>query len=144
LEESLDLYLRQKAPAIPKEWKEFLVKIAPYLTIVGIIICLPAVLALLGLSALVVPFGFLGGLVAGRPFMSFNYLISVILLLVTVVFYVLAVPGLFGRTRAGWMWVYYAVLVNAVSNLVSFNIGGLVIGSLLSLYILFQVKEYYK
>jgi len=40
--------------------------------------------------------------------------------------------------------MFYASLLGAVQNAVSFNLGGLVVGTLLSLYILFQIKSYYK
>jgi hypothetical protein len=43
LEETLDLYFRQKAPAMPPNVKELLVKAAPWITLFILVITLPAV-----------------------------------------------------------------------------------------------------
>ncbi len=137
-------YLVKKAPGLPENIKELLVKIAPWVSLVGVILGIPAVLAIFGLSAFVMPLGFLGGIMSGRPFFGVTYLVSVAFLVVTLVLEALAIPGLFKRSKQGWMFAYYAVLVSAVSNLVSFNLGGLIIGTLIGLYILFQLKSYYR
>ncbi len=144
LESNLDLYLGQKAPQIPKEWKEFLVKVAPYLAIIGVVIGIPAVLALFGISAFVVPIGTFGGMMSGQPFLGVGYIISVIFLAGVIILEALSISPLFKRNKTGWNYMYYATLLGAIQNLISFNIGGLIIGTLLSLYILFQVRELYK
>ena len=144
LESNLDEYLGKKAPRMPKEWREFLVKAAPYLAILGVVLGIPAVLTLLGLGAFLVPFGTLGGIVTGRPFLGVGYIINIAFLIVILVIEALSISPLFKRSKTGWNYMYYATLLGAVQNLVSFNIGGLIIGTLISLYLLFQVKEYYK
>lgn len=40
--------------------------------------------------------------------------------------------------------MFYAVLVTAVYDLVTFSLGGLIIGTGISLYILYQIKSFYK
>jgi hypothetical protein len=144
LENNLDEYLGKKAPQLPKEWRELLVKVAPYLAIIGVVLGVPGVLALLGLSTFVVPLGTISGMVSGRPFLGFGYLINVIFLGVMIVLEALSISPLFKRSKTGWNYMYYATLIGAIQNLISFNLGGLIIGTLLSLYLLFQVKEYYK
>lgn len=144
LEDNLDLYLGKKAPQLPKEWREFLVKIAPYLAILGVIIGVPGVLALLGLGTFIVPLGTIGGIVSGKPFLGLGYLVNVIFLGVMIVLEALAISPLFKRSKTGWNYLYYSTLLGAVQNIIGFNIGGLIIGTLISLYLLFQVKEYYK
>jgi len=140
LENLLEEYLVKKAPfTLPANWKEAIVKFAPWISLILMIVALPAVLALFGLGAVLTPFSYLGGLRAG-----FGYTFGLIVSAVSVVLEAIAIPGLFKRTRQGWNFVYYATLVGVVENVLHFNIGGLIIGSLLSLYILFQVKEYYK
>lgn len=139
IESQLDLYLVDKAPSIPKQWKEILVKIAPWLIAIGVIFSLPAILAIFGFAAVFSPFAYMGGLRYGAGFS-----ISWIFLLIALVLNILALPGLFKRAKQGWYFLYYGALVSAVQNLVTFNLGGLIIGTLLSLYILFQLKEYYK
>ena len=139
LDETLELYLVKKAPALPVNAKEAIVKFAPWITLIMIVLALPAILAIFGLGAIVMPFSYIGGLRYGL-----NYTLSMIVAAVVLVVEAIAIPGLLKRSKGAWNLVYYATLIGAVQNLLTFNIGGLVIGTLLSLYILFQVKSYYK
>lgn len=141
LEDVLDLYLVKKAPALPANIKQVIVNFAPWLIIIGIIFSIPAVFALFGLGSMMsaLPYGYAMGARFGLP-----YFLSIAFLVVIVVLEIMALPGLFSRSAKGWRFIFYSVLVSAVSSLVSFNLFGLVIGTLISLYLLFQVKEYYK
>lgn len=139
LEKQLGLYLVDKAPAIPKEWREIIVKILPWLSVVMVIIALPAILAVLGLATMFGPYGYLAGVGYGSG-VNLNWIFTLVIMAIEG----LAIPGLFKRSRYAWSLLFYAALLGAVQNLVFVNLGGLIIGTLLSLYILFQVKEYYK
>lgn len=139
LEDTLEVYLVKKAPALPENVKEIIVKFAPWLTLIMLIIALPAILFAFGLGAIVAPFAMLGGVHAG-----ISWGLGLVFSAITLVIEVIALPGLFKRSKASWNLLFYATLVTAVDNLISFNLGGLVIGSLISWYFLFQVKEYYK
>ncbi len=136
LEVTLGEYLGEKAPQLPKAWKEVLVKLAPYLMIVGVVFGVMGFLALLGLGTFLVPLGAIGGMKTG--------LLNIVFLGAVLLLEGLAIPGLFSRSKKAWTFLYWSALVGVVQNIVSFNVGGLVIGGLLSLYFLFQVKEYYK
>jgi len=144
LEETLEIYMVKKAPfSIPQNWKELIVKFAPYLTILSIIIGVPAVLAVLGIGALVSPFtAFLGPRYALSY--SFNYVLSMIAFGAAIVFEVLAVPGLFKREKKAWQFLFYASLIGFVSGFLGGDWVGMIVGTLISWYVLFQVKEYYK
>ena len=144
LEVTLEEYLVKKAPQLPKAWKEVLVKFAPYLAIVGVVFGVMGFLALLGLGTFLVPLGAIGGMMTGQPFLGFGYILNIVFLGAVVLLEGLAIPGLFSRSKKAWTFLYWSALVSVVQNIVSFNIGGLVIGGLLSMYFLFQVKEYYK
>lgn len=144
LEETLDLYFGKKAPALPKDIKEILVKLAPYLAILGVVLSIPAILAVLGIGAIFAPFGMMGGWMTGRVFWGAGYYINMAFLIVMVILEALAISGLMKRTKAGWNYMFYASLVNILQNAVSFNLGGLIIGGVISFYLLFQVREYYK
>lgn len=139
LEDTLELYLVKKAPAMPEAWKKVIVKLAPWITLILLILALPAILAVFGLGAILTPFSFLGGVRYG-----FNYMASLVFSVITIILEAMAIPGLFKRSEKGWRLVYYATLVGAVESLLTFNIGGLIIGTGISLYILFQVKSHYK
>jgi len=145
LEVTLEEYLVKKAPVtIPKEWKEIIVKFAPYLAILGVVMGIPAVLALLGAGTILAPLGFVGGMMTGRPFLGVGFIVNVLFLGAMVLLEGLAIPGLFSRSKKAWNFLFWSSLLGIVQNLVTFNIGGLVIGGIISMYFLFQVKEYYK
>lgn len=141
LNKTLELYLIKKAPALPKNVKEILVKFAPWGSIILVVLGLPAVFALLGLGAIISspPYGGYSMMRTGGG-LSLSWL----LLLATIVLEALAIPGLFKKKLAGWNFLYWGVWVNAVYQLLSFQIIGLIVSTLISLYVLFQVKSYYK
>lgn len=142
LNKTLELYLVKKAPALPKNIKEILVKLAPWLTIIGVVLSIPAILAFFGLSAMMsgLPYGAYGMMRAGGGFS----LLAALFLVATAVLEALAIPGLMKQKMAGWNFLYWGVLVNAVYSLLSYDIIGMLVSVLISLYLLFQVKSYYK
>lgn len=140
LEEKLKVYLVDKAPfQLPDGVKEFIVKWGPWITLVLLILTLPAILLAFGLGALVAPFAFLGGVQAGVGF-GIGMIFSAAILVLEAI----AIPGLLKRKLSAWRLMYWAALLGGVEAVISFNLGGLIIGTLLSLYILFQIKSYYK
>ena len=62
---------------------------------------------------------------------------------ITLILEIMALPGLFKQQRKSWNLLYYSVLASALYNLLSLNLFGLIIGTLISLYILFQIKKSY-
>lgn len=138
LETTLDTYLVTKAPRLPDNWREVFVKFLPWVTLVLLVLALPALLLLLGLGTFLLPFSFLGGAAAGGAFT-----VGLVVSIVSLVLEVMALPGLFNKKRQGWVFIYWATLVGVLSSLLSFSIGG-VLFSVLWLYLIFQVKNYYK
>lgn len=133
----LDYYLVQKAPfQIPDGGREWIVKYGPWIAVVLLILTLPPLLFALGIGAVVMPFAGVG-YAAG-----FTYL--TILVLVNVGLMVMALPGLFARKIAGWNLLFYAQLVGFLTSLLSGSVLGGLIGLLISLYILFQVRGLYR
>lgn len=132
-------YLVKKAPSLPDGAKEAIVKFGPWISLILIVMSAPLVLAFLGLGTALMPLSYLGGLQAGL-----GYTVSMVLTLIMLVVEAIALPGLFKRQKGAWNLMFYATLIGALQNLVSFNLGGLIVGTLLSLYILFQIKTYYK
>jgi hypothetical protein len=137
-EDILDGFFGEKLPALPMEVKEFLVKFGPWLIVVSVILMLPAIFAALGLGAIAVPFAYLGGIRSG-----FNFSLGLIFALVIFVLNIMALPGLFGRKMSAWRLLFYSSLVMAVENLLSMNLSGLVVGSVIGWYVLFQIKGLY-
>jgi hypothetical protein len=144
LEDILDQYLNKKAPAIPTAGKEALVKFAPYLAILSVIVMAPTIIGILGLGTFLAPFGLISGALTGRPFLGLGYMIGVVFSIVMLVLSVLSINPLFKRERKGWLYMFYAVLLGGVHDLLQLNLVGLIIFTGLWLYVLFQVREYYK
>lgn len=137
LDKFLDKYLVKKAPAIPKDIKEIIVKYSPYLIILSILSIIPSVLAILGLNTLSLPFKLFSRL-------SFGYTLSTIILLTRVILYIIALPGLFKRQAKSWKYLYYSVLISTLHSVLYFHLVNFLIGTVLSLYVLFQIKSHYK
>ena len=127
----LEVLFGQKAPALPKEFKEILVKIAPYLAILGVIVILFDVLAMLQKRAFFAGFSF--------GFSSVHF----VLLIIVGILYASAVSGLFKKQPAGWNFTFYALIVCLVSQIASYDVAGFILSAVIGLYVLFQVKPYY-
>lgn len=139
LEDLLEVYLVKKAPKLPDNIKEAIVKFSPWITLLLIVLALPVILAVFGLGSILMPFSFIGGMNRG-----ITYLATILLSGGSLILEAVAIPGLFKRTRQAWNLMFYATLLSGVENIISFNVGGLVIGTGIALYLLFQVKTYYK
>lgn len=133
----LDFYLVKKAPfQIPDNAKEWLVQYGPWITVVLMVLMLPAVLFVLGVGTALVPFGGVGYAT------GFGYL--AIGLIVELGLTAASLPGLFARRMAGWKLLFYARAVGLVASLLAGNIVSALVGGLISFYILFQVRPLYK
>lgn len=145
LEAMLDEYMVTKAPfALPLGLKEFLVKVSPYLVIVFAVMALPLILAALGMSAAFTPFAMMGGYGYGYGGYGFRTIVSLAVAAITIVMYVMAVPGLFKQTKSAWRLMFYVSIISLIGSILSFDIIGGIIGAIIGWYILFQLKDMYK
>lgn len=128
-----------KAPHLPNDIREIIVKIAPYLAIIGIVLSVLALPALLGFGMMGAPAAMMvgGGRFGGMILLAGLFSIANLILLI------LAFPGLQKRQASGWNYVFYSVLLGAVQSLLSLNLIGLIVFTTLELYILFEVKSHY-
>ncbi|MFA6250337.1 MAG: chromate transporter [Candidatus Shapirobacteria bacterium] len=137
LDAFLTEYLLHKAPALPQGFKEFIVKYGPYIDLVMIVLMAPVILAILGISAIALPFSFLGGGV------SFLGIISMVLSTFILVLEIIALPGLFKRQLKSWKLLYYVALLGLLNSLLSFQLVGGLVSAAITLYFLYQIKSYY-
>jgi hypothetical protein len=145
LEAILDEYMVTKAPfALPQEVKEFLVNVSPYLIIIFVVMALPIIFAALGLTAILTPFAMMGGYRYGFDW-GFGAIIGLAISVISIIIEIMAVPGLFKRTKGAWRLLFYASIVSLIGSILSVSgiISGL-IGTIIGWYLLFQVKELYK
>lgn len=138
LENKINIYFGQKAPKLPEGVAKFIVKYGPYFAIVGLIFGVGALLVSFGILSTVIPMSAYG-YAYGYHF-SFWSIFS----LIVVVLQAMAIPGLLKRLKSAWNLMFYASLISALSALLSFNLGSLVIGTAISWYFLFQIRKYYK
>ncbi len=131
-----DLFLK-KAPGLPDKAKEWIVKAVPWLALVFGIMAIPGLLAIFGFGAITTPFWVLRGT------RSFGYLIGFAVSAIQVVLQLVAVTYLFKKVQKGWQLLYWATLLSVVSAILHVSGFGLV-GAGVSLYLLYQIKSFYK
>jgi hypothetical protein len=132
----LDLYLVKQAPfQIPDGGREWIVKFGPWITVVLLILTLPVLLFALGLGVFFIPFGGVG-YASGFGMLTLFVIVEVGLMIA-------ALPGLFARKMAGWQLLFYSQLVNIAYNVLSGHVVSGLLGGLIALYILFQVRPLY-
>jgi hypothetical protein len=132
----LDYYLVQKAPfQLPDGAREAIVRFGPWIAVVLLILSLPAILVVLGVGTFLIPFG---GLVYAT---SFTY--AIVFLLIHLGLLIAALPGLFARRISGWRLAFYSELFSILWSLANLNVVSGLLGGLIGLYILFQVRTLY-
>ncbi len=125
---------------LPSSAKEFIVKFGPWISLVLIILALPALLAAFAIGGIALPFA----AVSGQVHWGGMFIVTMVISIATLVLEAFALPYLFKRQIKGWNFMFYAALLSATSSILSMNLGGLIIGTALSMYILFEIKSYYK
>lgn len=137
-----DLFVKKISLTIPAKAREVIVTIAPWVTLIILIVSLPALLGLFGFSSLIGGFGYLGAHFGAR------YYIGLLILLIQVIIMAVSISPLLKREMRGWKMVYYANLISFVYSLFSaFTLGDIIwsiISLAIGLYIMFQVKPLYK
>jgi hypothetical protein len=132
------VFTSKKIPSLPDNVKELLVKLSPWFVTISMIMLLPLILAAFGLSAVAMPFSYLGGL-----HMGFSYTIGMVFTFGMILLELMAIPGLFKREQKAWRLIFYSTLLSLVQQLLNWNLGSLMIGGAISFYFLFQVKSKY-
>ena len=132
----LDYYFVKKAPfQIPEQGREAIVKWGPWIAVVLIALSLPAILALLGFGASLIPFG--------GYYYATGFGLSTIFLIVHFGLMIAALPGLFARKMSGWRLMFYAEVATLVYLLAFYAIVAAIIRALIAFYILFQIRTKY-
>lgn len=137
LDKTFEEYLLNKTPVLPKDVVKFLVAISPWFAVISVIIGIPAFLAVFGFGALLTPFAFVAGVQTGAYW--FFWLIG----LAQVILAAIAIKPLFARQIKGWTLLFYSQLLSLVVSLGHYNFGSLIF-SVLSFYLLYQIKKSYK
>jgi branched-subunit amino acid transport protein len=139
LDKTLQTYLLDKAPKMPADIQKLIVQYGPYLVLIGTVMGAVSLLNAFGTLGVATPFMMMGGYKAGML-----YQLSLLFFGASVVLSALSLPGLFKKTKQGWQYAWYNGLLTAVMSIVTLNIFGLIIGSGIGFYILYQIKHHYK
>lgn len=145
----LEPYFTTQAPfQIPANGREMLVSWLPWINLVGGILCILAFLSLLGLAGFVSTISVVAGYSAG------TYIwIPMLILLAQGVVHLIAFPGLRNNKLSAWKLLFWADVIFFIYNIVSgfvtptgliSGILGAIISVVIGMYLLFQVKSYYK
>lgn len=129
-------FFTKSLPPLPDNIRELLAKIAPFLTILGVIFGVIALLAILGIVGVASPALVMYGAV--------GWIIGLIFLGAQVALQALAIPGLLNRQYNGWAFLFLSGLVGLAYDVITLNLISFLIGGLLTFYLLYQVKPYFK
>lgn len=161
LEKSLDGVLGEKAAyKLPKSAREGLVKIAPWLSLLGGIFGLLSAIGLWQAAHRVNELvdyanqlsASFGGPAQSADKLGAAFWLSLVMLVVFSALAFLAFPGLKNRKKTGWNLMFYSAIANFVYGVISIFYSGAgfgsfvmtALGTVLGLYLLFQVRSYYK
>lgn len=130
--------LFKNAPHLPKNIREIIVKIVPWLALIfGILVILGGLTAV-GISPIAAIGGFEGS--------AFTLVVGVLSLVVGVLM-LMAFPKLQKHQYAGWRLLFWVEVLSLVSNLLTLNMSSIlvsIIWILIGFYFLFEIKSYYK
>ncbi len=128
-----------KLPALPDNGRKGLANVMPWIALVFGILGVLTGIAGFGLLTALSPFT---AMYMGMGHAS-TVVISSIIGLVGSVLLLMAFPGTKAFKMSGWNLLFWSQIVWVVSSVITFSIGGL-LGDLIGLYLLFQIKKYYK
>ncbi len=151
--------LFKAAPKLPENAKKTLVAWLPWLNLIGGLFALSSAYWLYHWAHLANSLvnytnslsEAFGGPKVSSSRWSVGLYIALAVLAVEAVMYIAAFPGLKAHKKAGWNFLFYALLLNTVYGIVTMftdygggsNLIGLVIGTVVGLYFLFQVRDVY-
>lgn len=140
-ESVMEEYFLDKAPKLPKNIRQLIAKVAPWLTLIVVILNVPIILSLLGLSffAPLMPFA-----MAANVGYGLFWILDLVYIILVWAISIKALPLLFKFKRQGWQLLFLNMLISIAYYLVTFDLISLVLGTLIGGYILFQIRSEYK
>ncbi len=132
-----------KLPTLPKGTTDFIVNVAPWLSLIFGVLSILVGVSAFGFLAVLSPFA----AVAGAGAYAITGLLSSLVLLVQGVIMIVAFPSLKKRGQRGWNLLFWSLILSVVSSVLSLNVFGVVqsvVGALIGYYFLYQIKSYYK
>jgi hypothetical protein len=129
-------------PKLPAGIVDFFVSVAPWLALIGGVLSLIA-------GPLIGIIGSIGSLASLSPYMLILTLLSTAMLVAQAVLLLMAFTPLKNREFKGWALIFWSQMLGIVDSLLSIVLGdssrivGTIIGVLIGLYILYQMRPRY-
>lgn len=128
-----------KLPALPRDVKEVIVKITPWVALIFGVLGVLGGIAGLGILTVFSPFAMLGG---GAQALG-GGIVAAILLLASSVLMLMAFPGLKALKEKGWTLLFWSEAVSIVGAVLGVSLSGILF-SLIAFYLLYQIRSHYK
>lgn len=138
VEKKLEPYFTKNIPLLPPKAIDFLVKIIPYLSIVGIILTAQSLLMIFGIGAVFSPIAYLGGFRFGL-----NTLFVILWSVLSIAITIKAIPGLFKKQLSAWKLMFALNVLSVIYSILTLHLFSAVLGGIISFYLLFQLKKQY-
>lgn len=157
LEDMVEGWLKP-VPHLPETWRKWLANNAWWLTLIGVILSIFAIIALFGALSLFTATTSIYGAYAAEVIAETHTAmwttaiwISLALMVVITVIEALAISPLKKMSKKGWDYMFLALVISVVSSLITavlnVNIGSLlsaVISAAIGSYILFELRSHFK
>ncbi len=128
-----------KLPALPKDARDIIAKITPWLALIFGILGVLGSIAALGSFTAFSPFAMMGG---GAQALG-SGLITALLALVSSALLLAAFPGTRKYKLSGWNFLFWSEAVGLLSAVLAISLSGILF-SLVAFYLIFQIKSLYK
>lgn len=131
-----------KAPALPKDARQVIVNITPWIALIFGILGILGAISGLGLLAGTSPLAAMNG---AEGLASYgNGALASLIWLVSSVLLLAAYPGTKAKKMGGWNLLFWSELVSVIGSFVALSFISGIIGALIGFYLLFQIKSFYK
>jgi hypothetical protein len=155
-----DIFGEKASVQLPKNIKDLLVQIAPWLALISAVLGVVSAFSLWQAAHYVNEFNeslnrwtesYGVRVPAGDVELGLMFWLSIIMTLVFAALALLAFPGLKARKKVGWNLMFYSLIANVAYGVVSLfysgggasSFVGALIGSAIGAYILFQIRSHY-
>lgn len=128
-----------KLPALPKDVKEVIVKITPWIALIFGVLGILGGIAGLGILTVFSPFAMMGG---GAQALG-GGMVAAILLLASSVLMLMAFSGLKNAKARGWTLLFWSEGISIIGAVLGVSLSGILF-SLIAFYLLFQIRSHYK
>lgn len=124
-----------KAPHLSSNWRERLVRVAPWFALI---------FGILGVMASIAIFGLSSAATVGNAQSGYYVVVTALSGIISSVLLLVAFSKLRTREYQGWRFLLLSYTVSILSSVLTLDLVGAVLGFVIGFYFLFEIKSYYK